>query len=92
MPIYEYSDQATGVRVELWRPVDNRNDPIVLTRDKTVPDRISIHGLEPSAEQTFDSNIIQALYKKEQKHGTDFRGCEQFSKKKLKEVWVDKKT
>lgn len=92
MPIYEYSDESTGVRVELWRPVEKRNEPILLTRDKTVPDRISIHGLEPSAEQSFDNNIVRALYRKEQKEGNDFRGCSEFSKKKLKEVWVDRKT
>jgi hypothetical protein len=92
MPIYEYSDEATGVRVELWRPVEIRNEPIVLKRTKLIPDSISIHGLEPGEAETFDNSIVRALYKKEQREGNDFRGCQEFSKKKLKDVWVDHKT
>jgi hypothetical protein len=92
MPIYEYADEGTGVKVELWRPVDERNSPIVLRRTKNIPDRIAIHGLEPSESEAFDNNIVRALYRKEQREGSDFKGCQEFSKKKLKEVWVEHKT
>jgi hypothetical protein len=44
-PLYEYADPETGVRVELRRPVDDHK-PIVLIRDKTVPDRVTIYGFD----------------------------------------------
>lgn len=90
MPIYEYSDPETGVRVEIRRPVEARNKPIILSRTKTVPDRISIHGFESSEEEQYDAGIVKALYRKEEREGSRFR-CEEFSKKKLKEVWLEKK-
>jgi hypothetical protein len=91
MPIYGYKDEDTGISVELWRPVEKRNEPIVLVRDSSVPDRISIHGLEPSEGDQFDAKIIRSLHKKEESNGNDFRGVGGFSKKRLKEVWVDGK-
>jgi hypothetical protein len=91
MPIYEYADPETGVRVELRRNVEVRDEPIVLKRTKNIPDRIAIHGLEPSESEAFDHGIVRALYAKEIREGNDFRGCQEFSKKKLKEVWVEKR-
>ena len=89
MPIYEYADPETGVRVELRRPVDVRNKPIILLRTSTVPDRVAIFGFESTPEEQFDQKIVRALYRKEEKEGSRFK-CAEFSKKKLKEVWVDR--
>ena len=43
MPLYEYSDPETGVRIEINRKVDDRNKPIVLMREKTLVMRIGDH-------------------------------------------------
>lgn len=89
MPIYEYSDAGTGVVIELQRPVSDRNKPIVLTRTKTVPDRISIHGLEPSDGDKFDAKILKAYHKKEEKEGSRFNG-RGHTKNQIKKAWTDK--
>jgi hypothetical protein len=87
-PLYEYSDPGTGVKVELRRPVDDRNKPIVLIRDKTVPDRVTVHGLEPSESESFDTGIVKALHRKEEREGSRFK-CAEFSKAQLKKVWME---
>jgi hypothetical protein len=88
MPLYEYADPETGVRVELRRPVDDRNKPIVLNREKTIPDRVTIHGLEPTESESFDSGIVKALHRKEEREGSRFK-CGEFSKDTLKKVWME---
>ena len=90
MPLYEYSDPETGVTVELRRPVEERDAPIVLRRSTTVPKRVSIHGMDPSPEDDFDNGIVKALYRKEQNEGSRFQ-CGEFSKKTLKSAWIDNK-
>jgi hypothetical protein len=88
MPLYEYADPETGVRVELRRPVDDRNKPILLTRTKTVPDRVGILGFEPTESESFDSGIVKALHRKEEREGSRFK-CAEFSKNALKKVWME---
>lgn len=89
MPIYEYSDAETGVVVELQRPVSDRNKPVILTRTKNIPDRISIHGLEPSDGDKQDDKILKAWYKREQREGSRFDG-KGFTKNQIKRAWTDK--
>jgi hypothetical protein len=88
MPLYEYADPETGVRVELRRPVDDRNKPIVLARVKTVPDRVGILGFEPTESESFDTGIVKALYRKEEREGSRFK-CGEFSKAQLKKAWME---
>lgn len=89
MPIYEYSDTETGIVVELQRHVEDRNKPIVLIRTKNIPDRISIHGLDPSDGDRFDDRVLKAYYKKEQKDGSRFDG-KGFTKDQIKRAWTEK--
>lgn len=86
MPLYEYSDPETGVRIEIRRPVDDRNKPIVLNREKTVPDRVSIHGLEPSVEEDFDARILKGYLRKEEREGSRFNGGG-FTKAQIAKAW-----
>jgi hypothetical protein len=88
MPLYEYADPETGVKVELRRPVEARNEPIVLRRTKSVPDRVSIHGFEPTESESFDAGIVKALHRKEEREGSRFR-CAEFSKAQLKKAWME---
>jgi hypothetical protein len=85
MPLYEYHDPHTGVSVELRRPVEERDTPIVLTRKSNIPQRVAIVGMGPTEEQTFDANIRRAYYKKEEKEGSRFRSG--YSKKTLAKAW-----
>jgi hypothetical protein len=88
MPLYEYADPETGVRVELRRPVEDRNKPIILIRDKAVPDRVTIYGFEPTEAAVYDAGIVKALHRKEEREGSRFR-CGEFSKSQLKKVWME---
>lgn len=87
MPLYAYTDEETGVTIELNRKVEDRDKPIVLVRASKVPDRITIHGLEPSPEQDFDTKILKAYYRKEEKEGSRFNGGE-FTKSQIKKAWT----
>jgi hypothetical protein len=84
-PLYEYHDPHTGVNVELRRPVEERDTPIVLTRKSNIPQRVAIVGVAPTEEQAFDASIKAAYYKKEEKEGSRFKSG--YSKKQLKEAW-----
>jgi hypothetical protein len=88
VPLYSYKDEATGVRVELRRPVEERNNPIVLIRESSVPDRVTIYGFEPTEAEVYDAGIVKALYRKEEKEGSRFR-CAEFSKAQLKKAWME---
>lgn len=88
MPLYEYRDDVTGLSVEMRRPVEDRNKPIVLTRSKSVPDRVSILGFEPSDAESYDTGIIKALHRKEEREGSRFK-CGEFSKAQLKKAWLE---
>jgi hypothetical protein len=88
MPLYGYSDPETGIRVEVRRPVDLRDQDIVLKRDRNIPDRISVIGETISEDQSYDAGIVRGLYKKEEKEGSRFRS--QYSKDQLAKIWMDK--
>jgi hypothetical protein len=87
VPLYEYYDPETGVRVEIRRKVEDRNKPIVLTRPKTVPDNLSIHGLGPTPDQAFNNSILNGWYAREQKDGTNLLTGE-FTKEQIKQAWT----
>ena len=87
MPLYEYSDPETGVRIELRRAVEDRNKPIVLTRIKTVPDKVSIHGFALTPDQAFNGDILKGWYRQEEKHGTRLLTGE-FTKEQIKQAWT----
>ena len=81
MPLYAYEDEETGVKVELRRPVKDRDKPIVLRRPKTVPDRLAVVGLGPSEDQQFNDRIRRGYHRLEEKQGSRFRSG--FKKKQI---------
>jgi len=88
MPLYEYSDSETGVRIELRRTVEDRDKPIVLKREKTIPDRLSICGLGPTPEQAFSADILNGWYAREQQQGSKMDTGE-FTKDQIKKAWSE---
>lgn len=85
MPLYEYSDDETNVKIELRRPVEDRNKEIVLKRTKNIPDRLIVFGSQPSEADKFDHNILKGYYRKEEREGSRFRSG--YSKKTLARVY-----
>lgn len=85
MPVYAYEDKAAGLRIELRRPVADRDKPIVLERAKNIPDRVTV--VVPGATEAGDFNqrMIRAHHKKEEREGSRFRSA--FSKETIKHVW-----
>lgn len=88
MPLYEYSDPDTGITVELKRRVEDRDQPIILRRTKSVPDRVGICGASPTQEQQFHNDILNGWYANEQKHGSRLNTGE-FTKEQIKKAWTD---
>lgn len=87
MPLYEYSDAETGVRIEISRKVEDRNNPIVLVRSKTVPDRVSILGFGLTPNQQYNKDILAGWYAQEQKQGSKLNTAE-FTKEQIKKIWT----
>lgn len=85
MPIYAYEDAETGVKVELRRPVEDRDKPIVLTRAKTVPDRVAVMGIGPNESEEFSRRMLRQYHRKEERQGSRFSSG--FSKKEIKQAW-----
>ena len=87
MPLYEYSDPETGVKVELARPVEDRNKEIILKRLKDIPDSLVVFGSQPTEEQSFDKKILEGYYRKEEQEGSRFRSG--YSKKTIAKVFAE---
>ena len=85
MPLYAYEDKDTGLTVELRRPVEDRDKPIVLRRAKTVPDKVSV--LVPGASEAGDFNkkMMREHHKKEEREGSRFNSS--FTKDQIKKAW-----
>lgn len=85
MPVYTYEDNETGLKVDLRRPVTDRDKPVVLRRAKRVPDRVGV--LIPGATESgdFNRNMLRAYHKKEEREGSRFRS--EHSKRKIKQAW-----
>ena len=68
MPLYEYTNAHTGKTVELHRPVEARNDPVIIDghvfeRTKFIPDRVIVFGTQLTKEQIFDQKILKGYYR-----------------------------
>ena len=87
MPIYEFYNEETGTHVLVQRKVEDRNKPLHFER-RTIPASLVIHGFEPSEAETFDSQILRNLHRKEEKEGSRFQ-CGEFSKQQIKDAWTD---
>jgi hypothetical protein len=86
MPIYTYEDQEAGIKIDLRRPVEDRNKPIVLKRMKDIPDRVGVMVRGGHTEDTsFNSRILKSHYKQEQEQGSRFRST--YTKNQIKEAW-----
>jgi hypothetical protein len=85
-PLYAYEDEGgTGLKIELRRTVADRDKPIVLTRTKTVPDRLAVVGTGPSDSQHFNSKMLKQYHRKEERDGARFQS--DFSKQQIKKAW-----
>ena len=86
-PLYAYEDVGgTGLKLELRRPVADRDKPILLTRTKTVPDRLAVVGTGPSDPQRFNNKMLKQYHRKEEREGARFRS--DFSKEQIKKAWL----
>lgn len=85
-PLYAYEDEGgTGLKVELRRPVADRDKPIVLTRTKTVPDRVAVMGIGPNESQEFNRRMLRQYHRKEEREGSRFKS--EHSKETIKKLW-----
>ena len=71
MPLYEYGDPETGATIDLKRPVEDRNLPVVIDgvtyqRTKLVPDTLIVFGAQPTEAESFDHKILKGYYRKEE--------------------------
>lgn len=90
MPIYTYENREAGLKVDLYRSVDERNDPVylnghMLIRSSFVPERVGVLIPGASQDDSFNSRIMQSHYKKEQAEGSRFRSS--YTKDQIKEAW-----
>lgn len=91
MPIYVFEDEATGKRTEVVRPVDRRDDPLVVDgralRRRTAPESLAVlgHTAHPHLGRTFEERIQRGYHALEQTHGSS-TGCE-FNQKNVKKIW-----
>lgn len=85
MPVYHYFDEETGLRIDVRRTVADRNKPITLKRDGSVPNRLSV--IVPGATESGDFNrkMLRAYHKKEEREGARFKS--EHSKEKIKAAW-----
>ena len=85
MPVYEFYNPEIGT-VEVVRPVERRDEPIVLKR-KTVPARVLIAGGTPAPTQ--NDVVRNGYYAMEQQQDSRFRsgqGSKAELKKKLDKI------
>jgi len=86
MPLYTYEDPETGLKIDLRRPVEDRNKPIVLKRLKSVPDRVGV--LVPcgaTEDSSFNARMLKEHHKKEEREGSRFRST--YKKDQIKAAW-----
>jgi hypothetical protein len=86
MPFYEFYNEELGMRLLVRRKVEERDAPLVFTRD-TIPATITIYGFEPTGAEAFDESILKKLYRREEREGSRFR-CGEFTKEQLKDAWT----
>ena len=85
MPVYHYFDEETGLRIDVRRKVEDRNKPITLKRDGSVPNRVGV--IIPGATEAGDFNrtMRKAYHRKEEREGSRFRS--EHSKSKIQRAW-----
>jgi len=85
MPLYEYVNKATGVRVSYYRPIAERDRPLLLEFERiTVPSSVNVIGgaADPSQIQ---NTILKSYYKEECNAGSRFKS--RFTKEQIKKAW-----
>lgn len=86
MPLYTYEDPETGVKLDLRRPVEDRNKPIILKRIQDIPDRVGVIVPGATQEGSFNQRMIQSHYQKEQVEGSRFKSS--YTKEQIKKAWT----
>lgn len=95
MPLYDYVNPTNGELMELYRPMEDRDKPIlkngiIWPRFSRVPRRIAVLNTGPSPDQTFNAQVRKGYYDREQKLGSRFRDKrEGLTKKQLADLWSD---
>ena len=88
MPLYTYEDEETGLKVDLRRPVEQRDKPVVLRRKRTVPSRLSVLVPSGATESSdFNNRMLKAHHKKEEVESSRFKSS--YDKKTIKKVWSE---
>lgn len=90
MPLYEYGCPETGATIEMMRPVEDRNLPVVIDgatyqRTKLIPDTLLVFGAQPTEAESFDATVLKGYYRQEEQQGSRFRSS--YSKKTLSRVF-----
>lgn len=85
MPMYEYTDEDTGMVIHARRTVEDRNKPLVFKRSKRVPDRVGVLVPGASPDSSFNATMRRAYHRKEEKEGSRFRSTH--SKKTISRAW-----
>ena len=85
MPVYPYFDEETGLRIDVRRKVEDRNKPITLKRDGSVPNRVGV--IIPGATEAGDFNrtMLKAYHRKEEREGSRYKS--EHSKRVTKRAW-----
>jgi hypothetical protein len=91
MPLYTYENRAAGVKVDLYRSVEDRNKPITykgvrLTRASFIPDRVGLLIPGATEDRSFNDRMIRSHYQAEQLEGSRFKSS--YTKKQIKEIWA----
>lgn len=85
MPVYVYQD-GKGNRVELVKPVNERDNAPGGFKRITVPDRVFVPaGALPPTDMR--SNIMKGYYKQECREGSRFKSS--YTPKQIKAAWED---
>lgn len=83
MPTYTYEDETTGLQIDVNRPLDDRNKPIVLKR---IPSRVGVKIAGAVSEETdFNKRMLAGYHKAEESEGSRFRS--EHSKETIKKAW-----
>ena len=91
MPLYEYISEDGKTKIEVSRPVKDRDKPIRFLRLKTVPEKVRVIGINSTVErhQNQGHDVLRGYYNQECKLGSRFKS--EFSAETIKNAWMHDK-
>lgn len=84
MPIFTYEDERTGLQVDLNRPLEERNEPIVLRRVFTAP-RVNMNAATEDTD--FNTRMLRGYHEAECRDGSRFRS--EHKTETIKQTWKE---